>query len=214
MSRSAPETSIPRRARGGQRYAGMSRTTIARLVLGALIGVGGALTAHAALTFNHTVSGAVLDLADAREEGRDTPAVKRFLETGINPYNENPACLPDGADLFLSACSGCHGHVAEGKIGPGLNDDYWTYPKNVTDKGLFETIFGGAEGQMGPQYGSLTMDEMLLVMAWIRHLYTGAPDTAEWLTPDQRKAFVPFSAKVTDAAHAAPAAGACRPAAN
>ena len=152
------------------------------------------LSAHAALTFRNTVTGEVLDLSLALEEGRDTPAVKEFLETGTNPYIERAECLPIAHELFLSACSGCHGHVGEGKVGPGLNDAYWTYPKNATTVGLFETMFGGAQGQMGPMYGSLTLDEMLLVEAWIRHLYTGDVTEAEWLTDEQKKNFTPYKA--------------------
>lgn len=181
----------------------MKRKTVTWILLGALASVGGAWGAHAALTFNNTVTGEVLNLGDALEEGRDTEAVKKFLETGTNPYNENPACLPKGEEIFLTACSGCHGHLGEGKLGPGLNDDYWTYPKNETDKGLFETIYGGAQGQMGPQYSALTLDEMLLAMAWTRHLYKGDPKKAKWLTQEQRKAFKPYSAdhkKPTDIA--------------
>ncbi|WP_029009944.1 cytochrome c(L), periplasmic [Azospirillum halopraeferens] len=191
----------------------MFRLTTVTIILGAALGIWGLRGAQATLSFNHTVTGEVLDLEYAPPEGRDTEAVKRFLDTGRNLYNEDPVCLPDGADLYLSACSGCHGHVGEGKIGPGLNDDYWTYPKNASDKGLFETIYGGAQGQMGPQYMALTLDEMLLVMAWVRHLYTGPADTADWLTEEQRRAYKPYSAKVADAAHAAPADGACRAAA-
>ncbi len=153
--------------------------------------------AHATLMFTNTVTGQPLDLNEAPEEGRDTKAVKTFLETGRNIYNEDKICLAKGHELFLSMCSGCHGHYAEGKIGPGLNDSYWTYPKNETDQGIFETIFGGAQGQMGPMYGALNLNEMLLVMAWIRHLYTGDPQTATWLTEAQRKDFKPFSAAST-----------------
>ena len=111
----------------------------------------------------------------------------------MNPYNEDASCLKKGEQLFLSACSGCHGHLAEGKIGPGLNDAYWTYPKNATDEGLFETIYGGAQASMGPQYRNLTLDEMLKVMAWIRHLYKEAPEKATWLTDAQRKSFKPYA---------------------
>ena len=60
-----------------------------------------------------------------------------------------------------------------GKLGPGLNDNYWTYPSNTEDTGLFATIFGGANGMMGPHNENLTPDEMLQTIAWIRHLYTG-----------------------------------------
>ncbi|BDA85152.1 hypothetical protein Sa4125_26940 [Aureimonas sp. SA4125] len=151
-----------------------------------------AFGAAANIQLYNTVDGSPLDLGFAMEEGRDTAAVETFLQSGTNIYNENAALLPEGEELFLTACSGCHGHYGEGKIGPGLNDAYWTYPKNETDKGLFETIFGGAQGQMGPQYGSLTMDEMLKAMAWIRHLYVGDPNAAAWLTAEQRAAFKPY----------------------
>lgn len=153
-----------------------------------------AWSAHAAIMLTNTVTGQPLELSEAPEEGRDTEAVKKFLETGVNIYNEKAICLPKAHELFLSMCSGCHGHYGEGKIGPGVNDAYWTYPKNETDQGLFETIFGGAQGQMGPMYGALNMNEMLLVMAWIRHLYKEDPAGATWLTEAQRKDFKPFDA--------------------
>ncbi|QRG09826.1 cytochrome c(L), periplasmic [Xanthobacter dioxanivorans] len=153
------------------------------------------LAAHATLSFTNTITGQPLDLSEAMEEGRDTEAVKKFLSAGVNPYLENKTCLPKAKDLFLSMCSGCHGHYGEGKIGPGLNDAYWTYPKNMTDQGLFETIFGGAQGQMGPMYGALNLDEMLLVMAWVRHIYKDDPNEAVWLSPAQRAAFKPFDDK-------------------
>jgi cytochrome c-L len=141
--------------------------------------------------FRNTITGDVLDLNTAPKDGRDTPAAKAFLETGKNPYTELAACLPRGEYLYLSSCSGCHGHVAEGKVGPGLNDNYWTYPKNKTDKGLFETIFGGAQGMMGP-HNDLQINEILLAMAWIRHVYTGPVEDAPWLTAEQAKAFKPY----------------------
>ncbi|WP_029356858.1 cytochrome c(L), periplasmic [Bosea sp. 117] len=165
------------------------KTAATVLAVGAL-----AWGAHAAIMLTNTVTGQPLDLSEAPEEGRDTKAVKHFLQTGENIYVENPICLPKAHELFLSMCSGCHGHYGEGKIGPGLNDAYWTYPKNETDQGLFETIFGGAQGQMGPMYGALNMNEMLLVMSWVRHLYKEDPKGATWLSPAQRQAFKPFDA--------------------
>lgn len=150
---------------------------------------------NAQIPLYNTVTGAPLDLSESYEEGRDTAAVREFLATGMNIYNEDPEFLPQGEVSYATACSGCHGHYAEGKLGPGLNDDYWTYPENDTDEGLFRTIFGGAKGMMGPQYAALTLDEMLLTMAWVRHLYTGPADTAYWLTPEQRKNFKPYVLK-------------------
>jgi cytochrome c-L len=141
--------------------------------------------------FRNTITGDVLDISTAPKEGRDVEAVKKFLETGVNPFNELKECLPRGEFIYLSSCSGCHGHVAEGKVGPGLNDNYWTYPKNKTDKGLFETIFGGAQGMMGP-HNDLQLNELLLAMAWIRHLYTGPVTGAKWLTAEQKATYTPY----------------------
>jgi cytochrome c-L len=149
------------------------------------------LAAVALEPFRNTITGDVLDIETAPKEGRDLDAVKKFLETGVNPFNEMKACLPRGEYIYLSSCSGCHGHVAEGKVGPGLNDNYWTYPKNKTDKGLFETIFGGAQGMMGP-HNDLQLNELLQVMAWIRHVYTGPVETTKWLTKEQRAEFKPY----------------------
>jgi cytochrome c-L len=134
----------------------------------------------AEITFHNAITGEVLDLSVAKKGG-DTEAFKQFKETGKNPYNGDAEAVKKGQDLFMTACSGCHGHEAEGKLGPGLADDYWTYPANATDKGLFEVLFGGANGMMGPQYVNLNTDEMLLIMAWIRDIYKGDPKKAKWL---------------------------------
>ncbi len=160
-----------------------TRATVLCLVTNA------SLPSYAVEVFRHTITGELLDLSLAK--GADTGAVKEFKETGKNPYNGDPEAIKKGGDLYLSACSGCHGHDAEGKLGPGLADDYWTYPKNATDKGLFETLYEGAQGMMGPQRGNLSIDEMLLIMSWMRNVYQGDPHKAEWLTPEEQKNFKP-----------------------
>jgi cytochrome c-L len=151
-----------------------------------------AVAQSSAIVFRNTISGEVLNFNDALPEGRDTEGVKKFMQTGLNPYNEDKSCLKQGEQIFLSACSGCHGHVGEGKIGPGLNDSYWTYPDNATDVGLFSTIYGGAQASMGPQYQNLTLDEMLKVMAWVRHLYKDDVAQAPWFTDEQKKNYQPY----------------------
>jgi len=171
--------------------------------LGALLGLaiaGAGLAAVAqpsagpqtGITFRNTVTGEPLNTAEGKEGGRDTQAVKTFFETGKNIYIDDKSCLRNGESLFATSCSGCHGHLAEGKLGPGLNDNYWTYPANTEDTGLFATIFGGANGMMGPHNENLTPDEMLQTIAWIRHLYTGPAKDAVWLTADQKKAYTPY----------------------
>ncbi|MEJ0092725.1 MAG: cytochrome c(L), periplasmic [Methylocella sp.] len=175
------------------------------------LGVGAAALASdltTQLDLRNTVTGEPLNLDDSLPDGRDTPAVKKFLQTGVDPYIEDPSCLVKGHSFFLTACSGCHGEVGEGKIGPGLNDDYWTYPKNTTDQGIFETIFGGARAQMGPHNGDLTLDEILQVIAWVRHLYKDPVEQASWLTDAQKKAYKPY--KLSDPAIPDDAPGQCK----
>lgn len=127
----------------------------------------------------NNVSGDPLDFSGLKET--ETPAVKSFKETGRNPYNKDAPAIKAGESLYSTACSGCHGHHAEGKLGPGLADDYWTYPSNATDAGFFSSVYGGLQGQMGPQRGLITQDQMLQIMAWIRSIYKGDPAKAAWL---------------------------------
>lgn len=156
--------------------------------------IAGAQMADAQQVFQNTITGETLDVdGTAPKEGRDTPAVKKFLQTGVDPYVEVPGCLPKGEEVFLESCSGCHGHIGEGKVGPGLNDSYWTYPKNETDKGLFETIFGGANGMMGPHGQDIELDDMMKLIAWIRHIQKDDVKDAQWLTNEQKKNFKPFN---------------------
>lgn len=154
--------------------------------------------AHAAITLRHTVTGRTLNLGEALPQDRNTEGMKKFLETGANPYANHPACLLKGKDLFSENCSGCHGAVGEGGMGPSLNDGGWRYPANATDAGLFSTIYGGAQGAMEPKSGVLTLDEILHVMAWVRHLYQGPVDKARWLNADQAKAYKPYKPTAED----------------
>jgi cytochrome c-L len=145
------------------------------------------------LDLRTTIEGSPIDLADSLPTGRSTPGVKQFFQSGVDPYLEDPSCLRLGQSLFLSDCSGCHGEVGEGKIGPGLNDDYWTYPKNAQDQGIFETIFAGARAQMGPHSQDLTLDQFLQVIAWVRHLYKDPVGEASWFNDEQKKNYRPFT---------------------
>jgi cytochrome c-L len=169
-----------------------------RMLMAAVASLAVVLTitgAGAVIELHNTITGEPLSLDDAPPEGKDSKFFKEFLETGKNPYNNEPNCLARGQKLFLGACSGCHGHTAEGKIGPGLNDAYWTYPDNNTDKGMFETVFGGASGQMGPMYNVANVDEILNIMAWVRHMSKVDVSDAAWLDDEQKKSYKPYDGK-------------------
>lgn len=109
----------------------------------------------------------------------DTPAAKEFLATGKNPYVGNAEAQAKGKKIFqLYSCTQCHGPEAKGQVGPGLVGPTFKYPKDATNKGMFETIWHGTNGGMGakgvglmdptdPKNG-ITPDELLKVIAWIR----------------------------------------------
>lgn len=109
----------------------------------------------------------------------DTPAAKEFLATGKNPYIGNEEAIAKGKKIFqLYSCTQCHGPEAKGQVGPGLIGPDFRYPKDATNKGMFETIWHGTNGGMGAKgkglmdpsdpTNGLKPDEVLQVIAWIR----------------------------------------------
>lgn len=148
------------------------------------------MKAEAQVTFRNAITGQPLDFSYGKK-GKKTEEVKEFKQTGHNPYNGDDDAIRVGKDLFSTACSGCHGHKLEGKLGPALGDDYWTYPAGRTDQGMFEIIYGGARSMMGPQSNNLSIDEMLKIMAFVRSSYWGTPENALWLSEEERAEFEP-----------------------
>ena len=108
-----------------------------------------------------------------------TPEAKQFLSTGKNPYIGNVEAQAKGKKIFnLYSCTQCHGPEAKGQVGPNLTGPDFHYPKNATNKGMFETVWHGTNGGMGakglglmdptdPKNG-ITPDELLKVISWIR----------------------------------------------
>ncbi len=148
------------------------------------------ITADAQVTFRNGMTGEVIDFSFGKK-GEETEAVKHFMETAENLYNHDEKAIKVGEDLFMTACSGCHGHHAEGKLGPALGDAYWTYPAGRYDKGFFEIIYDGARAMMGPQRNNLSIDEILQVMAFVRSIYWDDPEKALWLPEEERANLVP-----------------------
>lgn len=111
----------------------------------------------------------------------DTPAAKEFMTTGKNPYIGNAEAIAKGKKTFqLYSCTQCHGPEAKGQVGPGLTGPDFRYPKDATNKGMFETVWHGTNGGMGakgiglmdptdPKNG-ITPDELLKVIAWVRSM--------------------------------------------
>lgn len=135
-----------------------------------------AQVATSAVSFVKTQDGSALVIDAALF---DTPAAKDFLATGKNSYVGNAEAIEKGKKLFqLYSCTQCHGGDAQGQTGPSLHGPDFHYPKNATNKGMFETIWNGTNAGMGakgvgmmdptdPSQG-LRPDEILKVLAWIR----------------------------------------------
>jgi cytochrome c-L len=110
-----------------------------------------------------------------------TPAAKEFMTTGKNPYIGNAEAIAKGKKVFqLYSCTQCHGPEAKGQVGPGLVGPDYKYPKDITNKGMFETVWHGTNGGMGakgiglmdpsdPKNG-ITPDELLQIIAWVRSM--------------------------------------------
>ncbi|MDO9392700.1 cytochrome c [Methylotenera sp.] len=114
-----------------------------------------------------------------KPEAFDTPVAKEFLATGKNKYVGNEEAIKAGKKKYnLYSCNACHGGHGEGAIAPGLTGATMKYAKNLTNKGMFETIWHGTNGGMGakglglmvpddPTEG-LKVDDLLKVVAFIR----------------------------------------------
>ena len=105
-----------------------------------------------------------------------TEAEKEFLATGKNIYVGDAAAEKRGGKRFgYWSCTQCHGKTAKGQVGPGLVGPTFRYPKDITNQGMFETIWYGTNGGMGGKgFGvmtaddGMTVDELLKTIAWIR----------------------------------------------
>jgi cytochrome c-L len=141
-----------------------------------LAGLGFTLQANADVQFVTTQDGSPLSI---KKEFFDTPAAQEFLKTGKNPYIGNEEAIKKGKKIFgMYSCTQCHGPDAKGQVGPGLIGPTFRYPKDATNKGMFETIWHGTNAGMGAKgydlmdpadpTNGLKVDEVLKVIAWIR----------------------------------------------
>lgn len=99
-----------------------------------------------------------------------TEGVRKFYDTGEDPYKDDPRAVEEGKSLYQTYCQACHLPDGSGRIGPSLIGDTHHYPRFTTDKGMFEIIYGGATGAMQPFGRRLTQDQILHVMAYVRAL--------------------------------------------
>ena len=99
-----------------------------------------------------------------------------------NPYTGDAKAIEEGHQLFLdTGCYACHGHHAEGGMGPNLTGagNRWIY--KPTDATLFRTISNGREGtNMAPWKDTLSQDQIWKIIAFIRSIYQGDHSKVVW----------------------------------
>jgi cytochrome c-L len=110
------------------------------------------------------------------EQLKGTEAEAEFFKTGKIIYVGDAEAIKRGKKRFAYwSCTQCHGPTAKGQVAPGIVGPTFKYPKNATNKGMFETIWYGTNGGMGGKgYGimaeedGLKVDELLKIIAWVR----------------------------------------------
>jgi len=123
-----------------------------------------------AVEFRQALTNAPLEVKPAANEV-ETDAVKRFKQTGENPYRGNQAALADGKRLYATNCALCHLPDGTGRIGSSLIGTDWSYPRVATDVGMFEVVYGGASGAMQSfAKRGMAQDQMLKIIAYVRSL--------------------------------------------
>ncbi len=101
----------------------------------------------------------------------ETPALKKFKETGVNDYRGDADAIAEGKKLYTSNCIICHGADGAGKMGPTLVGKEVVYKQVLTDPGMFSVIYGGASGAMQSfSRRGMKQDQMLRIIAYVRTL--------------------------------------------
>ena len=159
----------------------LARKILISTLLVSLIGFTGVVNAKIKLI--KTTDGSEIALTDPKSFGdtikKDnvkTAAEIEFLKTGKNIYVGDAKAIKRGKKRFgMWSCTQCHGPTAGGQVGPGLLGPTFRYPKDATNKGMFETVWAGSNGGMGGKgFGimtaddGMTVDELLKTIAWIR----------------------------------------------
>ena len=97
-------------------------------------------------------------------------SVRRFRNTGRNPYNGNATAVAEGRAAYQQHCAACHLEDGTGRIGSSLVDRQYNHPRTNSSVGVFEVIYGGGTGAMQPFAGRIALDDILKIMAYIDSL--------------------------------------------
>ncbi len=97
----------------------------------------------------------------------------------LNPYTGKPEAIAEGQELYKKFnCYACHGMAGGGGMGPNLTDEAWQ-TGDGSDANLQTQIKEG-KGTMPPFKTLLTDDQVWKLIAFVRSLYKGRPETVRW----------------------------------
>lgn len=89
----------------------------------------------------------------------------------------------EGASVYSTSCSSCHGVAGDGVIGPALNSKQFL--QSATDEQAATLIAVGILGSQMSAYsldfgGPLTSEQIEAVVAYLRSWEPDAPDRPDW----------------------------------
>jgi cytochrome c oxidase cbb3-type subunit 3 len=88
---------------------------------------------------------------------------------------KDPAHIAAGKEVFEKNCTSCHGHNAEGLIGPNLTDDNWIHGAGMPID-IVTTITNGVAEKGMPTWGPvLKAEEIVNAGAFVRSLHGTKP---------------------------------------
>jgi mono/diheme cytochrome c family protein len=97
----------------------------------------------------------------------------------LNPYTGNAEAIAEGQQLYKDLnCYGCHGMRGGGGMGPNLTDETWQ-TGDGSDASLLAQIREG-KGKMPAFKDVVTDDQAWKLIAFVRSLYKGDPETVKW----------------------------------
>jgi len=97
----------------------------------------------------------------------------------LNPYTGKADAIAEGQELYKKFnCYACHGMAGGGGMGPNLTDETWQ-TGDGSDANLQTQIKEG-KGNMPPFKSLLTDDQVWKLIAFVRSLYKGSPETVRW----------------------------------
>lgn len=79
--------------------------------------------------------------------GKEIP----ITEAALTDLTHDPVAMAEGAKLFATSCTPCHGPAGGGTVGPNLTDDYWLHGGSAEQ--IHRSIADGYAAKGMPAWG-------------------------------------------------------------